>query len=88
VNTILTPRKVRSFLQLKDLSNFGLRILTRESASKASMEGRRLCTDESKYPGLPLFQSRSFSSQEGDVVICDSVELRFSSEDARGIQYS
>jgi hypothetical protein len=82
----LTTSIVKSYLKLKDLPNSGLRIETREPASAASLQGRRLSSNEAAYPGLPLFQQSSFDShQEGEKVICDSIELKFLSIDARGI---
>jgi hypothetical protein len=86
---MLTTSKVKSYLKLVDLPNFSLRIETREPARAASMEGRRLSTDDATYPGLPLLQLSSFETRnkEGEKVICESIELRFSSKEARGLYY-
>jgi hypothetical protein len=86
---MLTTSKVKSYLKLVDLPNLSLRIETREPARAASMVGTRLSTDEATYPGLPLFQPSSFETQnrEGEKVICESIELRFSSKAARGLYY-
>lgn len=85
---ILSTSKVKSVLRLQDFLDVGLRIENKEKAPKASLEGRRICTDNTKSPGLPLFQPQSFNSQGGEGVICDSIELKFSSREARGISYA
>jgi hypothetical protein len=87
-DTLLILWKVKCLLRLKDTPDHGLRIETEDKATKAAMEGSMLCTDDNKYPGLPLFQSQAFNSEEGDAVVCDSIELKFSSVEARRIHHS
>lgn len=55
------------------------------------MEGKRLSidSDPSAYPGMRLFQKKPFeSNQEGERVICDYIELIFSTKIARGPTFS
>jgi hypothetical protein len=80
--------KVKCLLRLKDTLDLGLRIETEDKATKAAMEGSMLCNGDTKCPGLPLFQPQAFSSEEGDAVVCDSIELKFSSIEARSIHQS